>query len=104
MMTTTETRPIVVGVDDSPPSYAALDWAIAEATHRHAPLRLVHVVDSLQHGLVSLVRSTADTAGTSAANNAVSALERVSETIPNVTVASIDGDPADVLIKESAAA
>jgi nucleotide-binding universal stress UspA family protein len=98
---TTETGPIVVGVDDSPPSYAALDWAIAEATRRQAPLRLVHVVESPRHGLVPLVRPTAETATTPAANNAVSALERISETIPNVTIASIDGQPADVLIEES---
>jgi nucleotide-binding universal stress UspA family protein len=98
----TEVKPIVVGVDDSAPSYAALDWAIAEATRRQAPLRLVHAIESPHHGLVPLVRSTSDTAGTSTANNAVRALERVSETIPNVTVASIDGDPASVLIQESA--
>jgi nucleotide-binding universal stress UspA family protein len=91
----TEVTPIVVGVDDSAPSYAALDWAIAEATRRQAPLRLVHVVES------PLVRSTA---APSAASNAVSALERASETIPNVTIASIDGEPADVLVKESATA
>jgi nucleotide-binding universal stress UspA family protein len=95
----TEVKPIVVGVDDSPPSYAALDWAIAEATRRQAPLRLVHVVASPP------VRSAAaGNTAPAAANNAVSALERASETIPDVTVASIDGEPADILIKESAEA
>jgi nucleotide-binding universal stress UspA family protein len=98
---TTEIRPIIVGIDDSPPSYVALDWAIAEATRRQAPLRLVHVVESPHHGLVPPVPSTA---GTSAASSAVRTLERVSETIPNVMVTSIDGEPAGVLIKESSGA
>jgi nucleotide-binding universal stress UspA family protein len=35
-------QPIVVGVDGSPGSVAALRWALAEARLRGAPLRLVH--------------------------------------------------------------
>jgi nucleotide-binding universal stress UspA family protein len=102
---TTEIRPIVVGVDDSPPSYAALDWAIAEATRRHIPLRLVHVVESPSHGLVPPVRHAAGPASLglpSRAAEALRTLERACETIPDVTIASIDGDPASVLIQESA--
>lgn len=34
--------PVVVGVDGSPGSTAALRWALAEARLREAPLRLVH--------------------------------------------------------------
>ncbi|WP_255947439.1 universal stress protein [Streptomyces odontomachi] len=37
------TLPIVVGVDGSDGSLRALDWALAEAQLRGAPLRLVHV-------------------------------------------------------------
>jgi hypothetical protein len=33
---------IVVGVDESPPSAAALEWAVAYAKASGAPLRLVH--------------------------------------------------------------
>ena len=33
---------IVVGVDGSPGGKAALQWALAEARLRHAPLRVVH--------------------------------------------------------------
>jgi nucleotide-binding universal stress UspA family protein len=38
--------PIVVGVDGSAGSEAALAWAIAEAKRRHCRLRLVHVLDA----------------------------------------------------------
>lgn len=38
----TDTGPIIVGIDGSAPSDAALEWAVDEATHRHAPLHLLH--------------------------------------------------------------
>jgi nucleotide-binding universal stress UspA family protein len=101
----TTVDPIVVGIDDSPPSYAALDWASAEAARRQVPLRLVHVVGSPSHGLVPPVRPVAVPAAPGMPSRAVEAartLERACETIPEVTVASIDGDPAMVLIEESA--
>ena len=37
-----EWRPIVVGVDGSTRSRAALDWAVHEAALRHSPLRILH--------------------------------------------------------------
>ena len=43
-MSTPATLPIVVGVDGQDASRTALDWAIDAATHRHAPLHVVHAV------------------------------------------------------------
>ena len=43
-MNSTNTRPVVVGVDGEPGSAGALRFAVAEARRRRAPLQLVHVV------------------------------------------------------------
>jgi nucleotide-binding universal stress UspA family protein len=40
-------RPVVVGVDGSPASRAALRWAAVEARRRDAPLRVVHAWEPL---------------------------------------------------------
>ncbi len=42
MSTMDSERPIVVGVDGSPSSEYALDWAVTDARRRSLPLRLVH--------------------------------------------------------------
>ena len=42
---------IVVGVDGSPPSKVAVDWAAREALLRNLPLTLIHVIPSpMVHG------------------------------------------------------
>ena len=41
-------RAVVVGLDHSPQSAAALEWAAAEATYRQLPLHLVHAVRPAQ--------------------------------------------------------
>ena len=38
----TPRRAIVVGVDSSPTSDLAVDWAVAEATRRKLPLHIIH--------------------------------------------------------------
>lgn len=46
MSSTSKHHGIVVGVDGSPPSKVAVDWAAQEAALRRLPLRLVHVIPS----------------------------------------------------------
>ncbi|WP_350356476.1 universal stress protein [Nocardia sputorum] len=44
-------RPIIVGVDGSPASLAAIRWAAAVAARRKAPLHLVHAIGVPVHAL-----------------------------------------------------
>ena len=44
-MTATAGAPIVVGLDGSPSSFLALDWAVQETDRRGLPLRLVTAID-----------------------------------------------------------
>jgi nucleotide-binding universal stress UspA family protein len=47
MMSTARTHDgIVVGVDGSPPSKVAVDWAVREASLRSLPLTIVHIIPS----------------------------------------------------------
>ncbi len=45
MSTAPSTRPIVVGVDGSPASRVAVDWAARDAAMREVPLKLVYVLN-----------------------------------------------------------
>ena len=38
------TKPVIVGVDDSPPSKVAVDWAARDAARRGVGLKIVHVL------------------------------------------------------------
>lgn len=44
MSTAASTEPVIVGVDGSPASRVAVDWAARDAARRGAPLKLVHVL------------------------------------------------------------
>jgi nucleotide-binding universal stress UspA family protein len=48
-MTATAGAPIVVGLDGSPSSSLALDWAVQEASRRDLPLRLVTAIEWLPY-------------------------------------------------------
>lgn len=47
--------PIVVGIDGSSESHAALSWVLPEAARRHAPVRLVNAYgsDLLSEGVMT---------------------------------------------------
>lgn len=100
---------IVVGIDDSPGSQDALEWALEEARLREATLRMVHAVPPL--GVYSEV-STApvddtqdDTARAERAARALlaSALERAGGEPAGVSVQLVPrvGSAASVLVEEA---
>lgn len=99
---------IVVGVDGSPHSQKALDWAIAEAALRHAPLTVVAVspVAASVWGL-SAEHYPADEQSREQIQQATQELvdkalaARGAGTGPAVTVHAVAGRPADELIKAS---
>lgn len=100
-------RRVVVGVDDSPGSLAALRWALAEARLRDAGVHLVRAWrHSRSYGQGS-VWSLMDRSGATrkaAADAADSALERLAgesgggNGVP-VTWEAVEGHPAEVLVR-----
>jgi len=108
-MTKHETAAVVVGVDGSEPSVAALDWAIAEAVDRQARLRVVHSYtwpmyreefDALPHGPEEGGLRTA------AVEILAKAVRRVRETAPELPVDAVlhTGPASRRLLAEAASA
>jgi nucleotide-binding universal stress UspA family protein len=98
---------IVVGVDGSPGSLAALCWALREASSHGLA---VHAVAASEYPIDSSVGDTA-TVGDShpvltAEEVLVSALADAGVTAddPTVTTASLEGHPAEVLMRMASAA
>lgn len=100
-MTTTTTRPVVVGVDGQPQADRALDWAIAEAQRVRAPLHLVHARMMPLRG--PTVETSFSVHTTESHEILGAATDRVRALAPgaHVTTASAYGNAAVLLVDES---
>src|ERR1700761_2224290 len=97
-------RRIVVGVDDSAASVAALRWACREASLRGAEVHAVHVREEQVHSLPSYAAPTLDDADDFSLDDLVkSALADVAPGV-QVRIAVMDGLPARVLLDRCAGA
>jgi nucleotide-binding universal stress UspA family protein len=99
---------IVVGIDGSPASRAALGWAMHEATLRGAPLHIVHAWRPMYATHADQL-GYADAGPTSHAHGDLllsAALGRVRVSAPHLTVSGqlIKGRPSAVLIEEAVGA
>ena len=101
-------RPIVVGIDGSPGSDAALRWAMDDADTRKAPVRLVHAYRwEYARTQISEYVETPGTdlyAAKRAADELIAgALDRARELDPTVETQGdvVDGDTAQILLDES---
>jgi nucleotide-binding universal stress UspA family protein len=104
-METTSTHPsLVLGVDGSPSSRSALEWAALEASRRHLPVRLVsawstyYAVDTL--GLAQSIVMDHCTAILEQARQAIAAVD------PTITVTTVThmGPAALAIVEESVGA
>jgi nucleotide-binding universal stress UspA family protein len=95
---------IIVGFDGSSYSQRALEWAVAEAAIRHAPLAVVTVCQAVAGYWGSAVSSPDDPVpaerARQAAHEAVGkALAALGDNRPaSVTVQAVSGHPADELV------
>lgn len=101
-----EKLPVVVGVDGSPASDDAADWAVADALSRRAPLRVVHAYEwNLSYAPVPLYRSVPDAdlqmprhIAEQLVSNMIARAAVLGAT--DVGGGAIDGDAAQVLLSE----
>ena len=96
---------ILVGIDGSTASTAALRWALKEAVTRDATVEVVHCY--LPQTLTDLGFSTPHELHTASAillDNEVSAALLEMSQVPEVRKSSESGGPAKVLVEKSAAA
>jgi nucleotide-binding universal stress UspA family protein len=98
------TMRIVVGVDGSPCSALAVDWAAAEAARRGAPLSLVHVAHPTWVAIGSELPIVAPHEPPERPAYLDDEVARVTRAHPGIAVTTTDlvGSPAPALIEESA--
>ena len=92
---------IVVGVDGSAPSEAALDWAAAEAQLRHAPLHLIHATNLDWLVAAALVDDPSRWPVRDAVLDAATSRVRASFPDLRVSADATTGTPADDLVAAS---
>ncbi len=100
---------ILVGIDGSTHSRRALEWAIKEAAHRHAPLTVLTVHPTYRGFWNAGVEYPGDAALIADARKAVQeetddALAKFAEDArpPEVTVLAVDGSPAEQILHAGA--
>ncbi len=91
---------IVVGIDGSDAAINAAKWAVAEATSRDIPLRLVHVIPERQRDEPAGEESLDVEYGQTALRAACAALHAVSEQV-KIEADLVHGSPKSVFIGES---
>lgn len=94
--------PVVVGVDGSQGSARALDWALHEARHRQAPIRVV-TVWAWRAGSTGVAHHAGvlRTAGQTQEALVRAVLARFPGALPRLTTELVQGDPASALIERS---
>ena len=106
---TVQRNPVVVGVDGSPGSDAAVRWAAEEAHRREVPLRVVNVYRSLlDYGPALSPWPQRDEKAAREAGEALAAAgaELAAKAVPDlaVTASTVDGGPVPELLAEAAGA
>ncbi|MET8978019.1 universal stress protein [Streptomyces sp. NPDC004539] len=100
-------RPVTVGLDGSPESLAAAEWAAREAWASGAPLRLVHAGDQPPHAYVPFAGEVISAPGADLLTPLLSeAAARLTHRRPglSVTAEQVAGRPVPVLAAEAAEA
>src|SRR3954454_11476502 len=110
-MNSSDTRPVVVGVDGAPGSAGALRYAVAEASRRAVPLHLVHTSPSLVtmglpfgHSggtILPLPAAELERVGTAVLDEAATTVHRIAAEVEIVT-RLVPGPAATALVEYSA--
>jgi nucleotide-binding universal stress UspA family protein len=100
--TPTDSPRILVGLDGSENSVAALRWAIGEAVRTHAPVEVVHCWESRDlTDVLFASRHEMSTASVCMLDTQVAAELRDRAECPEVSTESVHGRPAQTLVERS---